>query len=90
MSGDMIERVARALYAATPFKETEGGFDAQSETYRKMCRLLARAAIEAMREPTDAMFEAAKPYGLCMSALDDAWCDMIDVALSPAQPIEEK
>lgn len=52
---NMIERVARAMYDATPFKETEGGYDEQSETYRRMCELLARAAIEAMREPTDAM-----------------------------------
>lgn len=54
----MIERVARAMYEVTPFKETEGGYDSQSETYRKMCEILARAAIEAMLEPTDEMIGA--------------------------------
>lgn len=45
----VVERVARALYAATPFKETAGGYDHQSDTYRRLCETLARAAIAAMR-----------------------------------------
>jgi hypothetical protein len=52
---EMVERVARALYAVTPFKQTEGGYDEQSDVYRRSCILLARAAIEAMRVvPQDA------------------------------------
>lgn len=51
----MVERVAKAIYEASPFRETAGAFEDQSEIYRRMCRLFARAAIEAMREPTDTM-----------------------------------
>lgn len=58
MSESMLERVARALYEATPFTQTEGGFDDQSERYKRMCRVLARAALEATREPTDGMVDA--------------------------------
>lgn len=52
-----VEEVARALYAATPFK-TAGSYDSQSEVYKRMCRVLARAAIEAMRVPTRSMVKA--------------------------------
>lgn len=45
-----VEAVARALYDATPFKETAGGYDQQSDTYKRMCELLARAALSAMRQ----------------------------------------
>ncbi len=45
----------------------------------------AYAAIKAMREPTEAMFDAAKPFGICMSALDDAYRAMIDAALSEVE-----
>lgn len=43
----MVERAATALF------ETAGGDLSQSE-----CNVLARAAIEAMREPTEGMFIA--------------------------------
>lgn len=68
----MIERVARAIAS-----EQGDAWPMGSNHYLE----LSRAAIEAMQKPTDAMFEAAKPYGLCMSALDDAWQDMIEAAL---------
>lgn len=55
----MIERVARAMYEASPFRETAGAYEDQSEIYRRTCRLFARAVIEAMREPTEAMLKAA-------------------------------
>lgn len=48
LQGDEVERVARALYDATPFKETAGGYDQQSDTYKRMCELLARAALSAL------------------------------------------
>lgn len=81
---EMVERVAKALYEATPFKETEGGYDAQSDLYRRSCRLLARAAIEAMREPTDAMVDAA--YGRERTGTERGnWRAMIDAALTETQ-----
>ena len=82
---EMVERVARALYAATPFKQAEGGYHEQSDVYRRSCLLLARAAIEAMREPTEAMVDAFVWYGHGKTIGDVArigWQSMIDAALS--------
>jgi hypothetical protein len=79
---EMVERVAQAIFDATPFRSSEGSYGEQTELYRRMCEHLAIAAVKAMREPTDEIFEVAKPYGLCMSALNDAWRDMHDAILS--------
>lgn len=84
MTQSMIETVARALYDATPFKQTAGGFEEQSDVYQRMCMVLARAAIEAMRVPTEAMVEE----GYCaVPSFGDhnpnaAWRAMIDAALN--------
>jgi hypothetical protein len=45
---DMVERVARAVYDNSPFILSEG-----------VCRDIAIAAIEALRDPTDGMLDAA-------------------------------
>lgn len=72
---DMIERVARAIAGKlddnTPWKECGQGF-------RETCILLARAAIEALREPTEAMLEEGpgEPY-----MEKHVWALMIDAAL---------
>lgn len=63
---EMVERVARAVGAALvrEWRKTDptapdwNGWPAGE---RDNIRLLARAAIEAMREPTDAMIEAGAP-----------------------------
>lgn len=86
MSESMVTRVAKALYEATPFKGTEGGYDEQSEVYRRSCLLLARAAIEAMRQQTPAMDHAgyeAYPGSLIKDGVDhlDIYRAMIDAAL---------
>lgn len=58
----MIEKAARAIYEAddvwsSAFPWPDMGSDDQSaDNYRR----IARAAIEAMREPTEAMHEAAE------------------------------
>ncbi len=84
----MIERVARAMYDATPFKETEGGYDEQSETYRRMCEVLARAAIETMREPPETYMARNPPYWLKSGwyppndVRKEIWQQMIDEALT--------
>lgn len=57
---DIIERVARAIFDVSPFRESAGHYEAQSEEYRRLCRVYARAAIAAMR-PAD---EAMKAAGL--------------------------
>jgi len=59
MMTSMIERVARAI--------VEADCNAEGLTFKELSRHMARAAIEAMREPTNAMQVAfdechAKPY----------------------------
>ncbi len=59
---DMIERVARALIesgGSTPWEEMDDSNSDEPTWYRDHYFRMARAAIEAMREPTDAMCEAA-------------------------------
>lgn len=65
----MIERVARAIAKA----------DATS-SYEE----LARAAIEAMREPTDSMVDAGDQYDGCRPV--DIYYEMIDAAIAEQQP----
>ena len=67
MTDTMIEQVARALLVADRSAITP-------DYYQRM----ARAAIEAMREPTDAMVDAA----YCSVKADRTWQIMIDAALS--------
>ena len=61
MAESMIERVARALFEAdypNPGEVEEGSWETGRVSYLQS----ARAAIDAMREPTDAMKSAAKAY----------------------------
>lgn len=66
MAESMIERVARAIAGVDP--EQQGQIDDSEmgeyfwEKYRDHYLPLARAAIEAMREPTDAMVDALTSY----------------------------
>ena len=62
----MIERVAVAI------------IEAAEKGARGKPREIARAAIEAMREPTEAMIDAADPFELPR----EIWPAMIDAALS--------
>lgn len=77
MSNSMVERVAKALA-----KEDGLGHD-----FWRQCIPAARAAIEAMREPTDAMCDAADAldrveHDVLKTALPfDAWIAMVDEAL---------
>lgn len=76
--GEMIERVARAIWIQSGFGP-EGfkpdGFYA-SPYMGKAC-----AAIEAMREPTETMLTAARERR-GQQSYDDIWRDMIDAILS--------
>jgi hypothetical protein len=77
----MIERVARAIATAElgPKGEMEEYF---WEKHRELFLAQARAAIEAMREPTDAMIMATGDVGGPWDTGADAdWYKMIDVAL---------
>lgn len=55
---NMIERVARAMVVADSGPEGSTLFDIHWEEFGEGYMAGARAAIEAMREPTDEMIEA--------------------------------
>lgn len=94
----MVERVARALIA----DEYDGGHlsgaeieaciaeDWCLESRRKHFIRKARAAIEAMREPTEAMVKSGQTK--CDDYLDAAecWAAMIDAALSEHQQTQTR
>lgn len=82
---EMIERVAKAIFASdmkwAPVLEHQ--FEENKIVYLKA----ARAAIEAMREPTEIMIEASNREwdGRMSHRSSGAWQAMIDAALvSPA------
>ena len=78
---EMIERVAKALSEREGSGPWEGGL--MGERGREMWRATARAAIEAMREPTSEMAFAddVKEWPDDAKA---AWRAMIDAALTPS------
>lgn len=82
---EMVERVARAI------SEADGApWEHMSDAHKRGTREAARAAIEAMREPTPAVREqlaawsANDPGDITGSAnLDEMWAALIDAALQP-------
>jgi len=79
---EMIERVARAIFRADYPEEGEGSeiaWEKRAHWYSEA----ARAAIEAMREPTEEMSEAGNvpTYQWVDNTADDVWSRMIDAAL---------
>jgi hypothetical protein len=87
----MVERVARALYAIR--METADGaglhepyvWETDNNAYREHCLREARAAIEAMREPTEAMVEAgvsAETGKTLGDRVSNCYAAMIDAALT--------
>jgi hypothetical protein len=75
----MVERVARAI-----FRNGIGElvWDSGSDEQHEACFRQARAAIEAMREPTDAM-EAAVHSQYNAYEFNRMWTVAIDAALTP-------
>lgn len=80
---EMVERVARAMLSAHDWTQnhdrTESGWDSVSPDWQEVYRAMARAAIEGMREPTEAMLDATG--GDCRMWAPGAWNLMIDAAL---------
>lgn len=66
---EMVERVARAIHGVSD--ESDG------VAYGALVREMARAAIEALREPTKSMIEA----GTNKRAANEMWNAMINEAL---------
>lgn len=80
----MIDRLARVLHGCVLQQDAEEPPREQlSQPLTEECLFLARAAIEAMREPSKAMIEDAdgKYRANDREALVGEWQTMIDVAL---------
>lgn len=80
MTDSMIERVARAICTADGYDHTPDEIE--------RCPDLARAAITAMREPDETMWQAGwatVPYDVHENALADAWHAMVDAALAEGE-----
>jgi hypothetical protein len=75
---EMIERVARAIAA----DNENWPYDRRPWSEQRYLLERARAAIEAMREPTEAMKAAAKPFRKGVGEEPGGlWHAMIDAAL---------
>lgn len=74
---EMIERVARALAKA------DGTPDCEIDDFWHAFEIDARTAIEAMREPTGAMYTAGEKKAEAGSGADWIYRAMIDTALLP-------
>jgi len=81
MHDDMIDRVARAL-CKTEHEGDAGAWENKEDYQREDYRAEARAAIEAMREPTEAMYKAARAYGFSDGEALHCWKEMLDAALN--------
>lgn len=92
---DMIEKIAKAMCEANgtiwggPRGEDDPDFLLVKLSYMRM----ARAAIEAMREPTEAMLKAGDLPGwddsVSIGLSGEVWQAMIDAAL-PSPPVAEE
>ncbi len=75
---DMVEKVARAIEG--PMVDMSPGLTPQGRL-----RLMAKAAIEAMREPTEAMVEVGRKerceHGDMQCGASESWRAMIDEAI---------
>lgn len=82
---EMIERVAKAIWDSEfSSKWRDPSYGSTDGDEVGLCIHRAKAAIDAMREPTDAMIKAfyVDNYG----DADGAWQSMIDEALKAASP----
>lgn len=77
---EMIERVASVI-AEHGGDNWETCLKAPAQRRAGMYRAMARAAIEAMREPTDAMI-ACDDFPYCPAEARAYWHAMIDAALT--------
>jgi hypothetical protein len=81
---DTIERVARAIFEASPPELGRGPLSSAPALTQRMTRAQARAAIEALREPGAEMVAAAEEFAVRQVDVHekDIWRVMIDAALN--------
>ena len=75
---EMIERVAEAIHG---YRDKPIPWDRCVPTYQVELRKQAKAAIEAMREPTKAIANAMLECEDGERTVQEAWSYLIDVAL---------
>lgn len=82
---EMIEMVAKAIQQAS-FRMIRPGWESLDDAEKEMWRIRARAAIEAMREPTGKMVDAGEDILIGYDAPSwisaDIYRALIDCALS--------
>lgn len=96
---EMVERVARALYEADASNSSVRweSWPENKDRARKGLRIKcgkyrdrARAAIEAMREPTSEMIDAAWNEAETQTEqAQEVWCAMINAALTETDPVAQ-
>jgi hypothetical protein len=81
---NMIERVARAIYRTLAFGNE---LDKAEKEIQTLYKNIAKAAIEAMREPTYEMLEPVTNADGCFKAIDPkkAYQVIIDAALKDSK-----
>jgi len=83
----MVDRVAKAMcapqahYMGIEVDTIVLSEDDEKVPYYTMFLTLARLAIEAMREPTEAMMSKFNGYAQCEGFVEEGWSAMIDEAL---------
>jgi hypothetical protein len=77
---EMVERVARAIWALNEDTDCHD-YGLLAPHAKQRADDWARAAIKAMREPTEAMWKAKQPTWSLGRPMWDWWKDMIDEAL---------
>lgn len=78
---EMVERVARAISVAIKYNDVLAHYS--YEQRQAEMNDVARAAIEAMREPTPEMLDALNAKAQCIGYLPEGYDAMIDAALPP-------
>lgn len=85
---EMVERVAAEIFESQEWEFAPNiPFHEQTDGTKEVFRVAAHAAIEAMREPTEVMLDAALEAADWANELDErkeadvAWHAMIDEAL---------
>lgn len=81
----MIERAARAVKVARDAANADPGCSWQDQDER-----IARAVIEAMVEPTEAMIQAGQDTPGEVTYVEDVWSAMLAAALADDQAGEGK
>jgi hypothetical protein len=86
LTGDVVERVAQVIWGSfrvwgPPIREDKPTWERLGESNKHLAREMARAAIEALREPSHAMFLAMERSGVSFQTQQLAWPAAIDAAL---------